>query len=90
MLEQEIPQPPNLQLHECRWGWCRLNFPTAATLKHHVIHDHVRQSKPVKRGDLAMLRRIDDGVGESLVLDGLSTLDSSAGVGTASRGTFPL
>jgi hypothetical protein len=56
------PQP----YFSCRWDWCRLTFPTNALLVDHVIHEHVRSAQPVRRRDLPMLRRVEEGVGESL------------------------
>lgn len=58
-------------VHGCYWGWCRLNFPTNAELNHHVINEHVRTAIPVKRSDLAMLRRAEEGMGDSLGFSGL-------------------
>jgi hypothetical protein len=72
-------------MHECRWGWCRLTFPIDAQLSEHVIHEHVRRAEPVRLGDLTALRRVDDGVGESLALSGAM---SSGSVVVADAGKF--
>ncbi|KIM90960.1 hypothetical protein PILCRDRAFT_26766, partial [Piloderma croceum F 1598] len=60
------PLNPQPTIHNCRWDWCRLTFPTNALLVDHVIHEHVRSAQPVPRRDLPMLRRAEEGVGESL------------------------
>lgn len=54
------------RLHPCRWEWCRLTFPTNALLINHVLVEHVRKAQPVRRKDLPMLRRVEEGSGESL------------------------
>ncbi|KAJ7590837.1 hypothetical protein C8J56DRAFT_544276 [Mycena floridula] len=69
-------------LYSCRWSWCRTNFKTHKQLISHVIHDHVRTSVPVSRfvghstllhliqefsrRDIEALRRVEEGLGESL------------------------
>lgn len=53
-------------IHGCYWDWCRLIFDTNAELNHHVINDHVKTAVPVKRKDLEMLRRAEEGMGDSL------------------------
>ena len=59
------PRDP-LQIHSCRWAWCRLTFAINAELVHHVIHDHVRQAVPVMRKEIPMLKRAEEGIGESM------------------------
>lgn len=59
------------EIHSCRWAWCRLIFSTNTELAHHVIHEHVQNAVPVLRKDLTMLRRVEEGFGESLSLSGL-------------------
>ncbi|KAF8238842.1 hypothetical protein L208DRAFT_1387158 [Tricholoma matsutake] len=54
------------RIHSCRWAWCCLSFSINAELVHHVIHDHVRQAVPVFRKDIPMLRRVEEGIGESM------------------------
>jgi len=60
------PLKPPTHTHSCCWDWCRLTFPTNALLVDHVIHKHVHTAQPVRRRDLPMLRRAEEGVGESL------------------------
>lgn len=64
-------------LSACRWTWCRRNFISKAELDHHVIHDHIQTAVPVRRKDLAMLKRADEGVGESLVTTAMLGSSSS-------------
>jgi hypothetical protein len=61
------------RIHGCRWAWCRLIFSTNPELVHHVIHEHVQKAVPVKRKDLPILRRAEEGLGESLSLSGFFT-----------------
>ncbi|GLB33969.1 putative serine esterase (DUF676) [Lyophyllum shimeji] len=58
------------QSHPCRWAWCRLTFDTNPMLVHHVIHDHVRSAVPVRRDEIAIYQRVEEGIGESLTLSG--------------------
>ncbi|KAJ7240318.1 hypothetical protein B0H12DRAFT_55598 [Mycena haematopus] len=51
--------------HQCRWNWCRDTYPTVADLLAHV-REHVRQTKSCRVSEIPELRRIEDGVGESL------------------------
>ncbi|RDB22544.1 hypothetical protein Hypma_010019 [Hypsizygus marmoreus] len=62
---QDLPH-----IHACRWAWCRLAFFSNTELVQHVIHDHVHNAVPVKRKDIPMLRRAEEGLGESLSLSG--------------------
>lgn len=55
----------------CRWDWCRQFFLTYPELERHVIEEHVLKSIPVRRRDLPLLWRTEEGIGESLTLDGL-------------------
>ena len=65
--------PP--RVHSCRWAWCRLTFSINAELVHHVIHDHVRQTIPVMLKDISMLKRAEEGIGESMSGFGTSCTD---------------
>jgi hypothetical protein len=79
----EAPGSPTLpvqpqahdRIHSCRWAWCRLTFAINAELVHHVIHDHVRQAPPVLRKDIPMLKRAEEGIGESMSGFGASYSD---------------
>ncbi|KAF8076562.1 hypothetical protein FPV67DRAFT_1471953 [Lyophyllum atratum] len=73
------------EIHSCRWSWCRLTFDTNAGLEHHVIHDHVLTAVPVRRDDIAIYRRVEEGIGESLTLSGLGMSTSSHVIASGSK-----
>jgi hypothetical protein len=58
-------QDQPFQLFSCRWAWCRLTFSDNVGLVHHVLHDHVRHAIPVRRRDISMIKRVEEGKGES-------------------------
>jgi hypothetical protein len=64
-------------IYNCRWSWCRESFFTNADLVHHVVDDHVRKSVPVRRRDIAYLRRVE-GVIEGRHVPGGSGMSSSS------------
>src|ERR1700733_6792699 len=70
--------PP--RMHHCHWDWCRLTFPTNQLLIDHVIYEHVRKAQPVRRRDLPMLRRAEEGFGDSLS-SGMGGILSGSGLG---------
>lgn len=70
--------PP--RMHHCHWDWCRLTFPTNQLLLDHVIYEHVRKAQPVRRCDLPMLRRAEEGFGDSLS-SGMGGILSGSGLG---------
>jgi hypothetical protein len=53
-------------LHSCNWGWCRLNFDSRNELVNHVVHEHVKNAVPVRRCEVEIYRRVEEGIGESL------------------------
>ncbi|ESK94421.1 hypothetical protein Moror_8079 [Moniliophthora roreri MCA 2997] len=57
----------------CRWGYCRQILYSDDEYTRHLICDHVRNSKKewVKKGDLGLLRRAEEGTGHSFSTDGL-------------------
>ena len=55
----------------CRWAWCRLTFPDNVGLNEHVVHDHVRRAIPVRRRDISMIKRAEEGKGESFKISEL-------------------
>ena len=59
------------QLFSCKWAWCRLTFPDNAGLIQHVVHDHVRRAIPVRRRDISMIKRAEEGKGESFKISEL-------------------
>ncbi|KAH7887604.1 hypothetical protein F5I97DRAFT_1926040 [Phlebopus sp. FC_14] len=46
-------------LISCQWDWCRLTFSTVDDLQLHVKHVHVWPMKPMRKSQIALLRRID-------------------------------
>ncbi|EGN93030.1 hypothetical protein SERLA73DRAFT_79072 [Serpula lacrymans var. lacrymans S7.3] len=52
--------------HSCYWDWCRLTFPSSGQLTHHVIHDHVRKAKPMKKRDIIWMKKTDKSLSGSL------------------------
>lgn len=66
-----LPQLSSFQLNICRWSWCSSTFPSSQDLVHHVLDQHIRNAIPVKRADLPMLQRVEEGVGDSLSLSGM-------------------
>ncbi|KAF8165538.1 hypothetical protein B0H34DRAFT_689499 [Crassisporium funariophilum] len=64
-------QDGSCQTYGCRWAWCRLTFSTNAELNKHVIHEHVHRAVPVRLQDIPMIRRAEEGMGESLRLSDL-------------------
>ncbi|KAH7889954.1 hypothetical protein F5I97DRAFT_1924464 [Phlebopus sp. FC_14] len=46
-------------LISCQWDWCRLTFSNLDDLQLHVKHDHVWPMKPMRKSQIALLRRID-------------------------------
>ncbi|KIM46387.1 hypothetical protein M413DRAFT_441479 [Hebeloma cylindrosporum] len=74
--------PSQVHIYSCKWAWCRSVFEEHPSLVHHVVHDHARRSIPVRRRDIPMIRRVEEGSGESLKISymmdrtGSSTQDS--------------
>lgn len=64
-------QDQSFKLFSCRWAWCRSSFSNNAQLVHHVVHDHVRCTIPVRRRDISMIKRAEEGRGESLKISEL-------------------
>ena len=64
-------QDQSVQLFSCKWAWCRSTFSKNAGLVHHVVHDHVHRAIPVRRRDISMIRRAEEGKGESLKISEL-------------------
>jgi hypothetical protein len=55
----------------CRWAWCRQTFPDNVGLNEHVVSDHVRRAIPVRRRDISMIKRAEEGKGESFKISEL-------------------
>lgn len=71
-----LDDPP--QVHCCKWSWCRLNFSDCDALVHHVVFEHVRRASPVRRKDIALLKRTEEGLGESIKLSDIMHNPSSS------------
>ncbi|KAK2466068.1 hypothetical protein APHAL10511_001710 [Amanita phalloides] len=56
------------EIHGCRWAWCRRSFASTSALADHVFADHLTTSQPVRRSDLPMLRRIEEGYSKNFDL----------------------
>ena len=64
-------QDQPFQLFNCKWAWCRLTFSDNAGLVRHVLNDHVRCAIPVRRRDISMIKRAEEGKGESFKISEL-------------------
>ena len=45
----------------CRWGWCTATFESQVQLAKHVLNEHVAHAKPIKRKEIRMEVRAQDG-----------------------------
>lgn len=61
--------PKSFEVWPCRWAWCRRVFDENSMLVSHVVEEHIRTAVPVRRKDIQNLKRIEDGVGETLSLE---------------------
>lgn len=43
----------------CRWDWCRSSFPSIDALDAHVKHAHIWPMKPMRKAEIALMRRMD-------------------------------
>ncbi|KAG8218647.1 hypothetical protein J3R82DRAFT_4311 [Butyriboletus roseoflavus] len=43
----------------CRWDWCRSSFASIDALDTHVKHDHIWPMKPMRKAEIALMRRMD-------------------------------
>lgn len=65
-----------VEIHGCRWAWCRQFFPSSSALAGHVISVHLPAAQPVRRSELPMMRRVEEGYSQSF--DILSRADFEA------------
>ncbi|KLO11273.1 hypothetical protein SCHPADRAFT_877127 [Schizopora paradoxa] len=49
-------------LSVCRWQWCSESFDSPDRLADHVLKEHIEKAKPMKRRDVDVHRRAQDGV----------------------------
>ncbi|KAH9969942.1 hypothetical protein BJV74DRAFT_267039 [Russula compacta] len=63
-------------LHSCHWDWCRFTTVLHADFVQHVLSAHIDKAEPVKRGDISLIRHVEQGAsGRS---GGLSTAETSS------------
>ncbi|PPQ77732.1 hypothetical protein CVT25_011167 [Psilocybe cyanescens] len=71
------PSQDSFHIYGCKWAWCRSMYSNNEELTQHVILEHARRAIPVRRRDIPLIRRAEDGTGESLrmsyVLNGQSS-----------------
>ncbi|KAI0260143.1 hypothetical protein BC834DRAFT_832196 [Gloeopeniophorella convolvens] len=48
-------------LHSCRWDWCRYTTASHEGFVEHVISEHVEKAEPVKKKDVNLIRRVEEG-----------------------------
>ena len=48
-------------LSVCRWQWCSESFESPDRLADHVLKEHIEKAKPMKRRDVDVHRRAQDG-----------------------------
>jgi len=77
------------RVYGCKWEWCRLSFLDQAALNEHVVLEHVRRAIPVRRRDIPIMRRVEEGAGESLKISDLMVGLSSAESQDSSMSTAP-
>ena len=56
-----LDQMDSGSLKTCRWDWCREMFIYHEELVQHVLVDHIATAKPVKRKDIQMVKRTEQG-----------------------------
>ncbi len=63
-------------LHSCHWDWCRFTTVLHDDFVQHVTSTHIDKAEPVKRADISLIRKVEDGAsGHS----GESTFQPSCG-----------
>lgn len=60
-----LSQDSSVRTYPCRWHWCIESFSDNAALVGHVLKEHVHKAKPIKRLDIPLFRRAEEGSGES-------------------------
>ena len=48
-------------LHSCRWDWCRFTTVLHDDFVQHVISTHIDKAEPVKRADISLIRKVEQG-----------------------------
>jgi hypothetical protein len=52
-------------LHSCRWDWCRFTTVLHDDFVQHVISTHIEKAEPVKKADVGLIRKVEQGAGHS-------------------------
>jgi hypothetical protein len=88
-------------LHSCHWDWCRFTTVLHEDFVQHVISAHIDKAEPIKRGDISLIRQVEQGTsshstsGEPrLAVSSLSHIDTFIGgflssVATSARSEAP-
>ncbi|KAI5893394.1 uncharacterized protein SCHCODRAFT_02687474 [Schizophyllum commune H4-8] len=61
----------------CKWFQCSMRFDSLDDLRDHVVQAHVRTAQPLPRRDVALYRRIEEGMVRSLSLNDPETYESN-------------
>ncbi|TFK50891.1 hypothetical protein OE88DRAFT_1660028 [Heliocybe sulcata] len=80
--------PPSFS---CRWDWCRATFSSNKSLVDHVVDDHIKTAEPVKRRDVSLIRRAEEGqsgITDSLLVNS-EKATSQSGDHASSASRFP-
>jgi hypothetical protein len=48
-------------LHSCHWDWCRFTTVLHEDFVQHVISAHIDKAGPIKRGDISLIRQVEQG-----------------------------
>ncbi len=48
-------------LHSCHWDWCRFTTVLHDDFVQHVISAHIDKAEPIKRGDIGLIRKVEQG-----------------------------
>ncbi|KAL1701613.1 hypothetical protein EV121DRAFT_282493 [Schizophyllum commune] len=62
----------------CRWFQCSLRFDSLDDLRDHVVQAHVHTAQPLPRRDVALYRRIEEGMARSLSLNDTEAYESNS------------
>jgi len=48
-------------LHSCHWDWCRFTTVLHDDFVEHVVSTHLDKAEPVKRVDISLIHRVEQG-----------------------------
>ena len=66
-------------LHSCHWDWCRFTTVLHDDFVQHVISTHIDKAEPVKRADISLIRKVEQGASGDSGHSGESTFQLSRG-----------